>query len=84
MIKDEQDDVVQIVKESCDELLDYIVLFVDALLQISDLVGVVVPIHEVNQLEVGAVAEEEVEHCKHVLLRPLHLMQRHAYQVHSH
>ena len=69
---------MQVVKDSCNELLYNVVFFFYAFFLAIYLMRAIKVVDEIYKLEVRTVADEEVEYCKQVLLGSLYFMQRHS------
>ena len=69
---------MQVVKDSCNELLYNVVFFFYAFFLAIYFMRAIKVVDEIYKLEVRTVADEEVEDCKQVLLGSLYFMQRHS------
>ena len=69
---------MQVVKDSCNELLHNVVLFFCTFFLAVYLMRVSIIVNEIYKLEIRTVADEEVENCEKVLLGPLYFMKRHT------
>ena len=72
---------MQVVEDSRNELLHNVVLFFYTFFCAIYLMCATIVVNEIYKLEVRAVADEEVENCKQVLLGPLYFVQRHSNQI---